>query len=269
MTNLAVRIGGIGFWAPGWPDWATARAGLLGHAEADPAALKPMPTTLPSAERRRAPTPVLLACEIAAQACAASGLAAETLPSVFVSTHGDLVITDYMCSTLASAPRELSPIRFHNSVHNAPAGYWTIAAHCHAASTSISSWHTSFAAALFEAAVQASADNVPVLLAAYDAESPGPLAEVSPSRTLFGVALVVLPSGDGPQTLRLSMNPAADEGRTEAAAVALPPAFAAMAADNPMAAQSLSLLAALAAGTSASLRLPAGRHAILGLELEP
>ena len=33
---------------------------------------------------------------------------------------------------LAADPRELSPTRFHNSVHNAPAGYWTVAAHCHA-----------------------------------------------------------------------------------------------------------------------------------------
>ena len=49
---------------------------------------------------------------------------------MFASTYGDLAITDYMCSTLAKAPMTLSPTRFHNSVHNAAAGYWSIATAC-------------------------------------------------------------------------------------------------------------------------------------------
>ena len=40
---------------------------------------------------------------------------------MFTSTHGDLAITDYMCQTLATAPSEISPTKFHNSVHNAAA----------------------------------------------------------------------------------------------------------------------------------------------------
>ena len=79
-------------------------------------------------------------CEVAAQACAMAARDAAALPCVFASTHGDLAITDYMCATLAGAPRELSPTKFHNSVHNAPAGYWTIATHCHAASNAVCAW---------------------------------------------------------------------------------------------------------------------------------
>jgi hypothetical protein len=263
MSALELCIEGIGFWAPGWADWNAARAGLRGEAQADPSVIKPSPTLLAAAERRRAPLPVLLACEISAQACAASGHAVDSLPSVFASTHGDLVITDYMCSTLASAPRELSPIRFHNSVHNAPAGYWTIAAHCHSASTSISSWHSTFGVALFEAAVQANAEQMPVLLAAYDAESPGPLAEVSPSSCLFGVALVIAPARPGAASLRLSFNGPADVASTP---TELTQEFAALAASNPMARQSLPLLAAIATGTPMRVDLSAGTRATLRAE---
>lgn len=264
MSALELCIEGIGFWAPGWPDWNAARAGLHGELLADPDVVKPNPSLLAAAERRRAPMPVLLACEIAAQACAASSRAPDSLQSIFVSTHGDLVITDYMCSTLATAPRELSPIRFHNSVHNAPAGYWTIAAHCHAASTSISSWHASFAIALFEAAVQALADDAPVLLSAYDAESPGPLTEVSPASSLFGVAIVIAPCAGRSPYLRLRLNPSA---AIRFASPSLPPPFVAMATSNPMAAQSLPLLAAMAAGAGGTVRLASGRNSTIDVEL--
>ncbi len=263
MSALDVRLDGIGFWAPGWANWHEGRAGLRGELQADPAVIKPNPALLAAAERRRAPLPVLLACEVAAQACAESGHAIDTLASVFVSTHGDLIITDYMCSTLASAPRELSPIKFHNSVHNAPAGYWTIAANCHAASTSISSWHSSFAVALFEAAVQANADHLPVLLAAYDTDSPGPLAEVSPASTIFGVAMVVSPARDHDASLRLHFNA---QTRAEAS-MDLPAAFAGMSERNPMATQSLPLLAALASARPHILQLQAGRQSTLSIEV--
>lgn len=263
MSTLDLRLGGIGFWAPGWPNWPAARAGLRGELQADPTVLKPGPELLAATERRRAPMPVLLACEIAAQACAESGHAIDSLASVFASTHGDLVITDYMCSTLATAPRELSPVKFHNSVHNAPAGYWTIAAHCHAASTSISSWHSSFAVALFEAAVQANADQIPVLLAAYDTQSQGPLNEVSSASTMFGMAMVVAPAIDRDASLRLHFNAHA----LHDASMDLPTAFADMSSSNPMAAQCLPMLAALASGTPHLLRLKAGRQSMLNIEV--
>jgi hypothetical protein len=265
MSELTVGIEGIGFWAPGWPDWSRARAGLRGEIEADAdAPAKPSPTLLTAAERRRAPQPVAVACEVAAQACAASGREPAELPSVFASVLGDLIITDYMCSTLASAPRELSPIRFHNSVHNAPAGYWTIAAHCHAPSTSVSGWHESFAAALFEAAVEAIAEDRPVLLVAYDTESIGPLARVAPSSLCFGAAMVVSTGTSATTSLRLRLQ--ASQGESEQSA-GLSAAFADLSAGNPMAAAALPLLAALASGQAAKLQLPAGAQSMLHVEV--
>ena len=265
MSALTVQIEGIGCWTPGFVDWPAVRAGLRGETGADPAAVaRPNPALLPAVERRRAPLPVLLACEVAAQACAAASRAPSELASVFASTHGDLLITDYMCLTLATAPRELSPVRFHNSVHNAPAGYWTIAAQCHAASTSISGYHASFAAALFEAAVEVHAEGNPILLVAYDTESAGPLQEVSPSRSLFGTALVIAAATGSGSTLRLQL--AGKSVGPDVPDTLLPPEFAALAAQNPMAAGALPLLAALAKGDRRNLRLPAGLNSTLEVE---
>ena len=190
-----VFVDGIAFWAPTLPGWAQARSAFRGDAAplATPAR-RPAPELLAAAERRRAPDSVALALEVAAAAVREAGVSAETLPSVFTSTHGDLAINDYMCSTLASAPALISPTRFHNSVHNAAAGYWTIATGCREASSALSAGDASFAAGLLEAASQCGADARPVLLVAVDVEAVGPLASVTRSRGLFACALVLAPA---------------------------------------------------------------------------
>ena len=99
-----------------------------------------------------------------------------------------------MCSTLAESPTLLSPIKFHNSVHNAAAGYWTIGTGCMAASNSLSAFESSFASGLLEAAAQCAADQQAVLLAGYDMPSVGALSSVTTSRELLAVALVVAPT---------------------------------------------------------------------------
>lgn len=254
MQSLDLSLEGIGFWARGLPDWPSARALLRdGVPPRADAPARPAPGLLPPAERRRAPEPVLLACEAAAQACSAAARDPATLASVFASMHGDLGITDYLCATLAEAPHELSPIRFHNSVHNAPSGYWTIATGCHEPATSITAWHGSFGAGLLEAAVQAHAGGAPVLLAAYDGESSGPLAEVVPGAQPFAVAFVVAPATA--ETANLRLHPAL--ALADAPLPALPSPAAALAAANATAAAALPLLHALAQGAPTRMRIDA------------
>lgn len=192
-AGLVAHIEGIGFWAPGLPSWEAARALVRGDAVAADATAprRPSPELLPPNERRRAPDSVAVALEVALAACTAAGRDPAALPSVFASTHGDLGITDYICATLAADARALSPTRFHNSVHNAAAGYWTIGTGCHAPSTALSSFDASFAQGLLEALVQLRTGSEAVLLAAYDAPSAGPLAAVSRSAGLLGGALVL------------------------------------------------------------------------------
>jgi len=187
-------IEGPAFWAPTLPGWDIARAAFTGQgAPVDPPAKRPSPQVLAPAERRRAPDTVALSLEVAAQAIAASGREARDLPCVFASAHGDLGINDYMCGTLANDPTLLSPIKFHNSVHNAAVGYWTIGTGCMAASNSLAAYESTFAAGLLEAAAQCAADDRPVLLVGYDMPAVGALASVTTSRGLLAVALVVAP----------------------------------------------------------------------------
>ena len=200
--TLVATIEGIGFWSRGLPTWPAARAFANGGSLDEAAPKRPSPQLLAPNERRRAPDSVAVALEVALAACTDAGRDPANLPSVFASMHGDLGITDYMCSTLVDTPASISPTRFHNSVHNAAAGYWTIGAGAMLPATAISAFDATFAQGLEEALVQLATGIEAVLLVAYDAPSAGPLAEVSRSEGLLGAALV-LSRASRPGTPRL------------------------------------------------------------------
>ncbi|OOG53581.1 beta-ketoacyl synthase chain length factor [Rhodanobacter sp. C03] len=192
MSARRVYVEGIGLWSPQLADFAALRS-LLAGLMPTPSTGRPAAATLPPNERRRAPESVLLAVEVAGQAVAMSGRDAATLACVFASSHGDQPITDYMCATLAQAPAELSPTRFHNSVHNAPVGYWTIATDCHAPSTAVAAQRASFGAGLLEAVSLVLAEQRAVLLVCSDTAGSAPLLEVTGCTQSFGCALVLAP----------------------------------------------------------------------------
>jgi hypothetical protein len=204
--SLVATLEGVGFWASGLPSWDAARAYVATGVLPADAPSRPNPQLLAANERRRAPASVAVALEVALAACTAAGRDPAALPSVFTSTHGDLSITDYMCATLRVDPAAISPTRFHNSVHNAAAGYWTIGAGCVQPATALSSYDASFAQGLIEAVMQLQAGAPAVLLVGYDAPSSGPLVPVSPSEGLLGGALVLsaAPRADAPQ-LRMTL----------------------------------------------------------------
>jgi hypothetical protein len=191
-----------------------------------PQAVRPQPALLPPNEQRRVPDSVAVALQVAQAACANAGRDPALLATVFASTYGDLAITDYMCGTLARAPATLSPTRFHNSVHNAAAGYWSIATGCRQPYCALGAGYYSFAAGLFTAALQVCADQIDVLLVAYDINPRGPLAQVAHSRGMLGVAMVLsaVPGGSG-ASLQLQVGPGAparDESGANAMAACLP-----------------------------------------------
>ena len=243
MGALTVYVEGVGVWSPQLADFAALRAVLRGQAAAPPPA-RPPATMLPANERRRAPESVLLATEVAGQAVAMSGRDAATLACVFASSHGDQPIMDYMCAILATAPAELSPTRFHNSVHNAPAGYWTIATGCHAPSNAVCAQRASFGAGLLEAASLVLADARAVLLVCSDTAGSGPLTEVTGCAAPFASALVLAPQ-PGPSTLgRLDLHLCPGSIADAAVASTLPAGWL---ASSPSA-SALPLLALLAQG---------------------
>ena len=209
-----VAIEGVAFWHTRMPGWATARAVICGEQAApEVSARRPTPSVLAPTERRRAPDTVALALEVAALACEAAGRAPAQLRSVFASTYGDLGISDYMCATLAGTPTLISPTKFHNSVHNAAAGYWSIGTGSHAPYTALSAYRYTFAGGVLEAATQVACEGEPVVCVAFDVEATGPLGTVAPSRGLLGVALVLAPPNGGAHrtlTLRVADGSAAN-----------------------------------------------------------
>ncbi|WP_247313428.1 beta-ketoacyl synthase chain length factor, partial [Ralstonia pseudosolanacearum] len=200
-------------------------------------------------DRRRTGPAVRVALAVGLEAVAASGRDAATLATVFAASSGDGQNCHAICETLAGEDRQLSPTRFHNSVHNAPAGYWSIATRAMAPSNVLCAYDGSFAAGLLESLCQVTVDAVPTLLIAFDTDYPEPLRAVRPIPDAFGVALVLAPEA-GPHTLARI-----DARLTDAPATALAsPEFEPLRAGNP-AARALPLLEALAARRPASVVL--------------
>lgn len=195
-TPLAAEIRGIGLLGPGLDDWASGAPLLAGLAPyVSRTTVLPAPVALPAAERRRTGTVVRLALAIGFEAVSRSGLSAAELPTVFSSSGGDGNNCHEICQTLASEDRQISPTRFHNSVHNAASGYWSIAAGATPAANVLCAFDASFGAGLLEALIQVVVGQTAVLLVAYDVGYPEPLRTVRPIPDAFGVALVLAPRG--------------------------------------------------------------------------
>lgn len=189
---MKVFVEGVGIVGPGLNGWSASQAILAGSAPYVQAALVIPPSDLlPSAERRRTGVPVKLAIAIGCEAIAQSQRNPSELPAVFASSVGDGDNMHYIFEMLSQNGHEVSPTRFHNSVHNAPSGYWSIATKSMAPSTSVACFDASFVAGLIEAATQTLTNGNAVVLMAYDATYPQPLHAARPLSASFGVALVL------------------------------------------------------------------------------
>lgn len=192
---LQAWIEGIGFIAPGMPDWLSAAAVLRGELPyvSAPSVL-PVPTLLPAAERRRASRVIKLSLGLGFEAVSHAGADASTLATVFCASGADGHNGHLLCEQLASDDRQISPTRFHNSVHNVAAGYWGIATRCMAPCQVIAAFDGSFGAGLLDALAQVACTGEPVLLVAYDSEYPEPLFAKRNIPDCAGVALVLSPA---------------------------------------------------------------------------
>lgn len=208
MSQLRVHVQGIGVYGPGLSGWAQAADLLAGRKPLVMAPISlPPAEALPPAERRRAGVSIKLAFAAGFDAVRHAATDPATLRSVFTSSGGDGDNCHTILETLASADRAVSPTRFHNSVHNAPSGYWSIATACRATSTSLSAYDGSFAAGLLEAATQVRSAGESCLLLAYDSPYPQPLGAVRVIAHPFGVAMVLSasPTAATQGTLDLSL----------------------------------------------------------------
>ncbi|MFC3095377.1 hypothetical protein DRW07_16075 [Alteromonas sediminis] len=192
--TLTCKVAGVGAWGANFENWHDLQALLCGQPLPDKPQKGPKPAIIPANERRRAPLPVRLAVESSWQAVQHAQVEPASLTNVFVSGLGDTDLTDYMCKVLASENKELSPTKFHNSVHNAAAGYWTISTNTMTAANSVAGYQESVSLALFEAMVQCEAEGVPMLVTFYDAPVSEVLKPLLENTHAFAFSLVLFPS---------------------------------------------------------------------------
>ncbi len=241
--TIEAYIEGVGLCGPGLPGWESSCAILAGvRPYVSAPAVVPPSALLPANEQRRMVSTVKLAMAVGSEAIFHAGRDAAVTPTVFTSSSGDGDTVHQILEALTTPEREVSPTRFHNSVHNAPAGYWSIATRSREPTTTLCAYDASFAAGLLDAVAQASAEDRPIALIAYDLPYPEPLNTVRPIVSPFGTALVLSPRATDHSLARLTI--ALQRAGSEPTPMPNP-ALEKLRRGNP-AARSLPLLAALA-----------------------
>ena len=264
---IACAVLGIGIYGPGLADWTAARevfSGAAQYVHADNTA--PPSGLLPAAERRRATASTRIALTAAQQALTHAGLDAKTVPAVFGSSSGNPDIIHDICAMLAADDYQISPTKFHNSVHNAASGYYSIAVASHSAVTSLCAFDGTATAALLETAVQAIAADSPVLMVSYDLPYPFPLSEARPLVDAWSLALVLAPSEFEPAVAHLTLTDGSTSDTTTASDTVLAePQLESIRRGNPTA-RMLPLFAALAqpGASQVVLRQGNGRALLVG-----
>jgi len=169
---MTVYINDIAVIGPGLVDRTNTRSILRGRSSwsyQDMPQLKS--EMLPANERRRTTMVINLALECI-QGLLRDHDDLQTVATVFASSDGDLDVVDKMCAALAEDDKIISPTLFHNSIHNAPAGYWSIAASMKGPSTSLSAGDATLMCGLQEAVTQVEVEGGTVLFVAYDYPAP-------------------------------------------------------------------------------------------------
>jgi hypothetical protein len=190
-STSAIFVEAVGLLAPGLIGWEHTQAVLRGERLYETQTLPaPQLTLLPPNERRRAPPAVRIAFGAAEEAVRAASMPASNMATVFASSDADMSILHRICSALATATRVISPTDFHNSVHNAAAGYWSIGASSRLTSSTVAAYDFSFAMGLLEAANLVLHDGLHTLLVAYDVPPPAPLYEHRPITAPMALAMV-------------------------------------------------------------------------------
>ena len=262
MISVGLQaIGVIAEGLVGWQDTASLLRAERPYVGAEIPPLKP--SMLKPNERRRTTRTIKIALQAAEEALQEWTDQAQLL-SIFSSSEGDLDIIDQICIALSREDRPVSPTQFHNSVHNAPAGYWSIGSGSRQASSSLAGLNGSFAAGLMEAAVQAVAEQKPALMVGYDQPPPPLLKAFMPIASPFAVALLLTPETDSRGIARLVLEPAATDEESKMSN----PELEQLRLAAP-AARSLPLLEAVARRESARLTMPYLPGLKLQLDLTP
>ncbi len=265
-TPMQCKVVGLGAWGPGFNSVDELRQCVEAPLDSDiGASMAPKPAVIPANERRRAPLPVKAAVEVSWQAINQSGLQAQEVACVFGSGLGDTQITDYMCRALTQPEKLLSPTRFHNSVHNAAAGYWTISTGCMKSANSVAGYRETVGLSLLEAVTQCLFDDEPVLVTVFDIAAHDAYASLFPVHHSLAASVLLCPPDYASEQVLGSLSLTMTQ-RTEPRAQA--PGFVERLSENPSA-ELLYVVAAAAQASAASLNLALSASQDLQLRYEP
>ena len=256
----------IGLIAAGLNGWESSRDVLVGDKQwrNDTVELAPI-TELPANERRRVGRLTKLAINVALDALSQSDTEHKDYASVFTSSCGDLNVVDNICSSLTRDDADVSPTQFHNSVHNAQAGYWSISQQNRNASNSICAFTGSFAAGLLEAYTYLKVEQQPVLLVAYDSPGPDLIKQFSPTQKECAVAMLLSMHQTTDTQLEIKLNPAASNHNTALLSQCVSKDLEALRTGCP-AARALPLLEGMVRHTEGVVQLPYNDHMNLKVE---
>lgn len=251
MSAGAAFVTGAAVWAPGYRDLA---AWLRGTP--DPAVTTAPAELIPAALRRRASALSRMVAEAARAAAAEGGAELSRASMVLGSGYGELVAAAEMIASFREAEGMPSPTKFHNSVHNAPVAYVSMATGNQGLATAIAAGDATAGMALQEAMGVLAERGGDVLVVLADEAVPQPLAPRVPWAP--GAVALVLSGAPRPGARARLGSP----HRGTAPAIALPAGFAA----HPCAG-GFALAAALASGRSGPVPLgPAEDGWIVDLE---
>ena len=252
--------------APGLDGWSGGRQVLAGHSPYRAAPVPDyVPPILPPTAQRRGSASTRLAVQAAQDSLAGGSCPADAMAAVFASSVGDPEITDQLSRALAYPEPMVSPTRFHNSVHNAPAGYWSIATGSLQPTTSLAAYDGTFAAGLLAAAVRGHTEGRPVMLVAYDQPYPEPMSRCRVLAEVFSTAMILTPERTSGSLLRCRLTLSDREVQFTTMET---PALEALRSGCP-AARALPLLARLAAPAEGGIALQYLSDTALVLECRP
>ncbi len=203
-----LSLTGIALWAPGFDDLARLAAG---DRLPDPLIKAPKAEILPARLRRRCSLLTRMSAEVVAKASAQAAIDTSLATVVLASVYGEIRTTGQLLVMMAEEPGSpLSPTRFHNSVHNTPIGYLSIACSNHQGSTAISAGPRTLAMAMLEAATVIAAGEGPVVVVIVEEPLPEGLALDGGTYDALAVAFVVESARDAGIRVRLGRSASAD-----------------------------------------------------------
>ena len=248
----AVFVTGTGLWAPGFRDAAGWARGTP-----DPAVTTPPAELVPAALRRRASALSRMVAEAALAAAVEGGADLARVSMVLGSAFGEIVAAVEMIGSFRTGEGMPSPTRFHNSVHNAPVAYASMATGNQGLATAVAAGDETAGMALQEAIGVLAERGGEVLLVLADEAVPAPLHARRPYAP--GAVAVVL-SGVGSPRARARLGV---PRRGTAPALPMPPGFA----SHPCAG-AFALVAAVASSRSGPVLLGSGEDGWI-VDVEP